>query len=139
MLDDKVRNPIRIGIIGAGLWGEAHAHVFSSSNYARLTALCDFDLSKGKALGDVYGIPAFASVEEMLDAVELDAVSIATPDFAHTEPVIAAAKRGKHILVEKPLATTMDDVDAIETVVREAGVRLMVDFHARWSPRFTKR
>lgn len=133
---DKVRNPIKIGVIGTGLWGEAHARVFAESNYSLLSAVCDLDARKASDLAGKYGVPSFRDADAMMDAVELDAVSVATPDFAHTEPVLLAARRGKHILVEKPLATTLEDVTAIETAVQAAGVRIMVDFHARWSPPF---
>jgi predicted dehydrogenase len=61
----------------------------------------------------------------------IDAVSVATPDFLHKEPCIDAAEAGKHILVEKPLATTVEDAEAIVKAARKAGIKLMVDFHNR--------
>jgi len=63
----------------------------------------------------------------------LDAVSIATPDLAHVEPVELAARARKHILVEKPLATTVEEARRLAEIVRSAGVKLMVDFHKRWN------
>ena len=63
-------------------------------------------------------------------------MSIATPDFAHREIAVAAAQAGKHILVEKPLATTVEDAEAILRAVDAAGVKLMVDFHNRVNPAF---
>jgi predicted dehydrogenase len=75
-------------------------------------------------------------VAELLAQPELDAVSIVTPDFAHTEPALAAAAAGKHLLVEKPLATTAGECERIIAAARDAGVKLMVDFHNRWNPPF---
>ena len=66
----------------------------------------------------------------------IDAVAVATPDFAHRDPVVAAAKAGKHVHCEKPLATTREDAEAIAAAVRSSGVTYMVDFHARWNPPF---
>ena len=133
---DKVKSPVRIGVIGTGLWGDTHARVFSASNYSLLCAVCDLDPRRASAAAQKYGVPSFTDAAAMMDAVQLDAVSVATPDFAHTQPVLLAAERGKHILVEKPLAAAMEDVEAIEKAVKKAGIRIMVDFHARWSPPF---
>jgi predicted dehydrogenase len=66
----------------------------------------------------------------------VDAVAVVTPDFAHRAPIVAAAEAGKHVISEKPLATTREDAEAIAAAVRAAGITFMVDFHARWSPPF---
>lgn len=70
----------------------------------------------------------------MMRDPEIDAVAVVTPDFAHCGPIVAAARAGKHVIVEKPLATTEVDVREIAEAVRKAGITLMVDFHNRWSP-----
>jgi predicted dehydrogenase len=67
---------------------------------------------------------------------EMDAVSIVLPDFMHRDAVVAAAKAGKHVLVEKPLATTEADGQAMIDAAQNAGTHLFVDFHNRWSPLF---
>lgn len=123
-----------MGVIGAGLWGEAHAKIFATHHRSRLVGICDLDLERATRLAEKFGVPAFQDVDELLATPGLDAVGIATPDFAHRDPVIAAAEAGKHILVEKPLATTRADVAAIREAVERTGMRLMVDFHSRWSP-----
>jgi predicted dehydrogenase len=66
----------------------------------------------------------------------VDAVAIVTPDFAHADIAVAAAQAGKHILIEKPLATTYEDVARTVDAITTAGVRAMVDLHNRWSPPF---
>ena len=116
------------------MWGEAHAKIFATHHRSRLVGICDLDLDKATRLAEKFGVPAFEDVYDLLEVPDLDAVGIATPDFAHRDPVFAAAEAGKHILVEKPLATSREDVAAISEVVRRTGVRLMVDFHSRWSP-----
>ncbi len=60
--------------------------------------------------------------------------AVVTPDFAHRDPIVAAAEAEKHIITEKPLATTLEDAEAIAKAVRKAGITFMVDFHARWNP-----
>jgi len=124
----------RLGVIGAGLWGTAQAEVFASHPGVELVAICDHDGARSSALARVFGTSAYASAEEMFADASLDGVGIATPDFAHRDLVISAAEAGVDILVEKPLATEVGDVEQIARVVRERGVRLMVDFHSRYSP-----
>jgi predicted dehydrogenase len=128
-------NKIRFGIIGAGLWGRAHAEVYSTHPMARLTAVCDIDLEKARALAAQYGSPAvYGTCEALIEDPEVDAVAVVTPDFAHCAPILAAARAGKDVLVEKPLATSAEDLDQITEAVARSGVRCMVDFHNRWSP-----
>ena len=128
---------IRFGVIGAGLWGEAHAEVYSTHPLARLAAVCDMDGAKAKRLAEKYGAPkVYTDYREMVADPGIDAVAVATPDFAHRDPVVAAARAGKHVHCEKPLATTREDAEAIAEAVRSSGIRYMVDFHARWNPPF---
>jgi predicted dehydrogenase len=65
---------------------------------------------------------------------EIEAVAVVTPDFAHCGPIIAAARRGKHVVVEKPLATTLRDLEEISEAVCKAGISFMDEFHCRWYP-----
>lgn len=125
---------IGFGLIGAGLWGQAHAEVYATHPKAKLIAVCDLDIHKAKSLAQKYGVKAYDKVEQLLAESGVEAVGIATPDFAHRDPVVAAANAGKHILLEKPLATTGEDIEIITEAVQKNGVRLMVDFHARWNP-----
>ena len=72
----------------------------------------------------------------MLRNPEVEAVAVVVPDLLHRQPAVDAAKAGKHLLVEKPLATTVEDAEAIVKAAKDAGVKLMVDFHNRWNPPF---
>ena len=125
-----------VAVIGAGLWGTAQAGVFDDHPGVELVAVCDLDGARAEALARAHGARPYADVERMFAAEALEAVGIATPDHAHRDVVIAAAEAGVAILVEKPLATSVEDVEAIAAVVRERGVRVMVDFHSRYSPPF---
>lgn len=128
---------IGVGIIGAGTWGDIHARAFSSDTRVNLVGICDKDLERAKQLAERYKIENYYSdYLEMLQNPEISAVSIVTPDFTHKDPVIYAAERGKHILVEKPLATSVEDAEAMVNASKKAGKILMVDFHNRWNPPF---
>jgi len=130
---------IGFGIIGAGGWGELHARVYSTMPGADLIGVCDVCADRAAEIASRYGAPlACTDVRELLSEPRISAVSIVTPDFAHTEPALAAASAGKHMLVEKPLATTEEDCQRIIDAAGSAGVILMVDFHNRFSPPFYK-
>jgi predicted dehydrogenase len=127
----------RFGVIGAGLWGEAHAEVYATHPWAELAAVCDTDRSRAEKVAKRFGAPrVFTDYRDMVKDPGVDAVAVATPDFAHRDPVVAAAKAGKHVHSEKPLATSREDAEAIAAAVRASGVTYMVDFHARWNPPF---
>ncbi len=132
-----MKGRIRFGVVGAGLWGEAHAEVYATHPHAELAAVADTDPARARRLAERWGArKVYTSAEELAADPGVDAVAVATPDFAHRGPVVAAAKAGKHIHSEKPLATSLEDAEAIAAAVRAAGVTYMVDFHARWNPPF---
>jgi predicted dehydrogenase len=125
------------GIIGCGLWGESHARIFSSHPQANLKAVCDVDEKRAEEMAAAYGAAAFyTDYHELLDDPEIQAVGITTPDFAHREPFVAACRAGKDILIEKPLATSLEDLEAMRDAFKDSASRVMVDFHSRWNPPF---
>lgn len=128
--------PIRYGLVGAGILGSLHARVVSEHPHARLVAVHDVVLERAQELADRYpGVQVYKSAEE-LAAADLDAVSVATPDFAHFAPAMAVLASGRHLLLEKPMATTVEESVAIVEAARARDVTLMVDHHNRWSPPF---
>ncbi len=128
---------LRIGIVAAGIMGEMHAKIYSRHPACQLVAVADHNLDRAKALAGKFGIPGvFASYEEMLAKAEVDVVSVCTPDFAHAEAAIAAANAGKHVLVEKPLAMTVAEVEAIRAAARQNRVKVMTQFSHRWVPSY---
>jgi predicted dehydrogenase len=125
------------GVIGTGLWGEYHALTYSTHPGAELVAVCDANGKRAAQIAAEYGARRwYADYHELLADQEIDAVTVATPDFLHTEIGVAAAEAGKDILMEKPLALTVEDCQAVIRAASKAGVKLMVDFHNRWSPPF---
>ena len=128
---------VKFGLIGAGLWGEAHAYVYSSHHQSELVAVCDLREERAKEIAKKYGAShVYTDYNQMLHEADIEAVGVVTPDFAHRAPVVAALEAGKHVLVEKPLATSIEDADAMVRASQKTGARLMVDFHNRWSPPF---
>ncbi len=132
-----MNSKLKMAIVGAGIWGENHAKIYRSHPFAEVTAICDMDYGKAKAIADKMGINSvYSDYNEMFRSSDCDAVAIVTPDFAHSDIAVAAAENKKHILIEKPLATTREDVFRILEAVEANKVRAMVDLHNRWSPPF---
>lgn len=128
---------VGFGVIGAGLFGENHALVYSRLPGVELVAVCDQNEERAREVAARYQARThYADYQGLLANPEIRAVSIATPDFAHAEIALAAAQAGKHILCEKPLATSVAEAEAIVAAAAGAGVKLMVDFHNRANPPF---
>ena len=127
------------GVIGTGLWGEYHALTYSNHPGAQLVAVCDINAERAAEIAEKYGARhAYTDYRELLANEEVDAVTVATPDYVHTEIGVAAAEASKDILMEKPLALTVEDCRAVIAAADTAGVKLMVDFHNRWNPPFNQ-
>lgn len=126
---------VKFGLVGTGTWGNVHAETYSNHHQASLVGVCDLDEIRARRTAEKYGAErVYTDYRDMFRDAKIDAVAVVTPDFAHCQPIVAAAHAGKHIIVEKPLATTNNDLDQIAEAVTKAGVKFMVDFHCRWCP-----
>lgn len=122
------------GIVGAGMAARFHARAIADASGARLAAISRSDAPRVEEAAAEFGVPCEASLEALLARGDVDAVCLCTPSGQHAEQAIAAARAGKHVLVEKPIALTLADADAIIAACRDAGVRLGVAFQRRTEP-----
>ena len=128
---------LKMAIVGAGTWGESHARIYAEHPGAEVVAICDVYRERAEQFAARHHLShVYTDCRDMLEKCDCDAVAIVTPDFLHTDLAIACAQAGKHMLIEKPLATKREDVFAILEAVQKAGVRAMVDLHNRWNPPF---
>jgi predicted dehydrogenase len=128
---------VKVAVVGAGKFGTVHLNAFSQLSYsgvAELAAIAEANPQRAEDLRKEYSCPVYADVDEMLEKADIDAVSVATPDFLHKDVALAAARAGKHILVEKPLDVTVEGCDQIIQAAKDANVLLQVDFHKRYDP-----
>lgn len=123
---------IRAGVWGVGAWGEKHARVCHALPEAALAGVYDRDAARAREVAERYGCPAFADPDALLAAC--DAVSIAVPTVEHREAVERAAAAGRHALVEKPMAVTVAEADAMIAAARRARVVLQVGQVERFNP-----
>jgi UDP-N-acetylglucosamine 3-dehydrogenase len=123
---------ITFAVIGAGFMGRNLARVGHELPYARCVAVADVDEGRAQELTARYGGRPYRDYAEMLAREHPTAVIVATPEPGHREPVVAAASRACHVFVEKPLATTLDDADAMIAACAQAGVKLMTGYILRF-------
>ena len=130
---------LRFGLIGCGNLGRTHAECVSKIPQARFTAYADLVEEAAKALLDDFGGKyATTDVDRLISDDGLDAVYICTRHDSHAPLAISAAKAGKHILIEKPLALSIEDCEAVAEAVENAGVVLMPAFKMRYYPLIRK-
>jgi predicted dehydrogenase len=120
------------GIIGCGMISRFHARAIAEIRGARVVACYDAVASAAQKLADETGCRAYERLEEMLADPRVQVVTICTPSGAHLEPAVAAARAGKHVIVEKPLEITLKRCDAIIRACEEAGVKLATIFPSRF-------
>jgi predicted dehydrogenase len=118
---------IRVGLVGLGFSGSLHAEAYTAiKDKADLVAVCDTDKEKAEMMACCYGTKAYTDFKEMLDKENLDAVDLCIPHHLHSKFVIAAAKAGKHVMVEKPMATTVEETEKMIEATKKANVKFMV-------------
>lgn len=122
---------IKIGIIGCGKITEVrHAPEYSENPDCQIVAWYDTQPQRAQALADVYGGRVCASVEELLDS-GVDAVSVCVANRFHADISVQALRAGKHVLCEKPMATTPEGCQAMVDAARESGKRLAIGLNQR--------
>ena len=104
---------LKTGIIGCGKVGDFHAKAFEALENSEFTAVCDNNIERARAFADRYGVKAYDDIEAMIRECGLDVVSICTPHPLHANPAVIAADCGCNVLIEKPLASSLEDCDRI--------------------------
>ena len=125
--------PLTIAVIGAGLIGRKHIDTMRREVPCRLVAIAD-PMPEAVAYAETQGVPCFKDYCAMLDRIRPDAAIIAAPNVLHAPAGIACAERGVHILVEKPIADTVDAATQLTEAAERAGVALLVGHHRRHNP-----
>lgn len=126
-------NRVRIGIIGCGFIAGVHARVLVENPNVELVAVCDLAEDRARSLAGKYGAKNhYTDFHEMLERESIDAVEILLPHHLHVEVTVAAAEAGKHLLVEKPMATNVYECDRMIQAARKAGVKLMIAHNKRF-------
>lgn len=123
---------LRVGVIGTGLLGTRHARVWHELAETELAAVCDVNAARAETVAEQFNAHPYTDYQAMFKDAALDAVSVATPDHLHRDPVLAALAAGVHVLQEKPLATNVPDARAITDAAAASGRIVMVNFSQRF-------
>ena len=119
---------LNFALVGCGRIAKRHSELLGLKQIegARLAAVCDVDVSKAVKISEQYSVPYFLDMHDMMTSAEVDVVVVLTESGNHAKHVVALAKYGKHIIVEKPMALTLDDADAMIRACDKAGGKLFV-------------
>ena len=134
MSTSTVVGPVRVALVGCGRISRNHFEAIKRIDGLELVAVADSDLARAQAVGAEQGVPAFGSLDEMLAAVPSDLVSICTPSGLHPQHGMIAARAGRHVLTEKPMAISLAAADELVQACDNAGVQLFVVKQNRLNP-----
>ncbi len=126
--------PLRAAVIGVGAMGRNHARVFNEMESARLVGVADADPATAERAGRVFHTPHFTDVARLLDETQPQVVALAVPTLLHLPVAREVLRRGIHLLVEKPLAFTVEEGAEIIRLAADAGVVLTVGHVERYNP-----
>jgi UDP-N-acetyl-2-amino-2-deoxyglucuronate dehydrogenase len=126
--------PVRIALIGCGRISRNHFDAIAKVDGLELAAVCDVIPERAREAGARFAVPSFESIDEMLASVRCDAVALCTPSGLHPKHGITAARAGKHVICEKPMAISLEDADALVSECDAAGVQLFVVKQNRLNP-----
>jgi predicted dehydrogenase len=134
-------HPLRVAVVGAGAFGRNHLRVYRELEQAgepvQLAAVVDRDSAAARAAAERFGVGAFESIEACLEATQIDAASICVPTVAHADAARPLLEAGVDLLIEKPLAASLEDADCILTLARENGRIVQTGHLERFNPAVT--
>ena len=125
---------IRVALLGCGRISRNHVEAIAKVDGLRLVAVADIDRGRAETVGAELGVPAFTSLEAMLASVPSDLVAVCTPSGLHPQHGILAARAGRHVLTEKPMAISLEAADQLVDACDSAGVHLFVVKQNRLNP-----
>lgn len=127
---------LKIGIVGMGKMAEFHAGWMTPENRLELVAICERNESRAAAVKEKYALPVFSEIDQLLELPGLDLVVIATTNQFHADLSIRAMERGKHVIVEKPMAMDYASAKRMVATAERTGKRLLVHQSGRWDRDF---
>ena len=127
-------NKLGVAVIGTGQWGKNHARVYHELASTELVAICDVNAERAKAMAAQYGVKAYSDSTKMLKDKSIEAVNVCTWSTMLAKEALKALNAGKHVLVEKPMATTPQQAEKLVQTAQENGLHLSVGFLMRFIP-----
>ncbi|MEM3730785.1 MAG: Gfo/Idh/MocA family oxidoreductase [Candidatus Bathyarchaeia archaeon] len=123
-----------VAVVGAGFWGRNHARVFKELEETELKAVCDINRERAKTLAKQYMVPFYTNIRKILKRNDIEAVSICTWSTSLAKEALKALNAGKHVLVEKPMASTVNQAQKLLEIAERQKLHLSVGFLMRFIP-----
>jgi len=123
-----------VAVVGAGFWGCNHVRVFSELTETELIAVCDIDAERARRVADKFGVDWYDDSKKLLKRKDVEAFSICTWTTAHATEATKALRKGKHVFVEKPIASNARQAKRIVELAKSENCHLMVGFIERFNP-----
>ncbi|MCL0099268.1 Gfo/Idh/MocA family oxidoreductase [Dehalococcoidia bacterium] len=130
-------DPVKLAVIGAGLIGRKHAELIAGDDGCSLVGICDVD-PRCRSVADEFNAPFYEHVEDLLKAERPEGVVVSTPNADHASVVELCAKNSVHVLIEKPIADSMEASIRIIDIADRMGIKVLVGHHRRHSPLIQK-
>ncbi|MBF0208099.1 MAG: Gfo/Idh/MocA family oxidoreductase [Oligoflexia bacterium] len=123
-----MKNPLHFALVGCGRIAQRHAELLGSGqiNGAKLVAVCDWEEVKARKIAQRFTIPYYAEMNDMMNHEDIDVACVLTPSGMHAQHVTLLSQHKKHIVVEKPMALTLESADAMIAACVENGIKLFV-------------
>lgn len=125
---------IKVAVIGVGAMGRNHARVYSEMPGCRLVAVADVDKEKSEEIADKFNCKYYLDYKKMLEQEDIEAVSIAVPTKFHKDVSIYVIEKGIHLLLEKPIAGTVEEAEKIIKMAKEKKIKLLIGHIERFNP-----
>ncbi|MDW8043745.1 MAG: Gfo/Idh/MocA family oxidoreductase [Nitrososphaerota archaeon] len=127
--------PVRVAVVGAGFWGRNHVRVLTELKGCEVTAVCDVDLVRAKEVARRFRVERYLTdYRELLRDGDVDAVTVCTPSTTHARIAVDFLSSGKHVLVEKPMASSVREALEVVEAQRSSGTKVMVGHIERFNP-----
>ncbi|MEZ4499556.1 MAG: Gfo/Idh/MocA family oxidoreductase [Thermomicrobiales bacterium] len=126
---------VKTAVIGVGLIGEQHAEAYQTNPRAELAMVCDLSAERAASVGERLGVASTTSMADIANS-DIEIVSVATPDHAHFASVMAMLEAGKHVVVEKPIATITKEAKAMVELAEAKNLKMTVNLGNRWNPNY---
>jgi UDP-N-acetylglucosamine 3-dehydrogenase len=123
-----------VAVIGTGFWGKNHARVYKELESTELVAICDTNAERAKTIADQFGVKAYTNSAMMMRNEEIEAVSVCTWSTSLAKEALRALRCGKHVLVEKPMATSTKQAEKLVVTAEQNGLHFTVGFLMRFIP-----
>lgn len=123
-----------VAVVGTGFWGKNHSRVFKELEETELLAVCDIDAVRAKNVAKQFGVKPYTNMRKMLNRKDIEAVSICTWSTSLAKEALKALRAGKHVLVEKPMATNVKQAEKLLETAEKEELHLSVGFLMRFIP-----